>query len=81
MPPTALQVVDLDGSAARQVAQEISQGGGQALAVQCDVTSDAEQQRAFQQHMQRFGRLDYALLNAGIAERGGVLWRLVVVLA
>ncbi|GAB4818806.1 hypothetical protein N2152v2_005852 [Parachlorella kessleri] len=70
----ALTVVDLDGSAARQVAQEISQGGGQAQAVQCDVTNDAEQQRAFQQHMQRFGSLDYALLNAGIAEQGDLLW-------
>ena len=76
-----VQVVDLDGSAARQVAQEISRGGGHAQAVQCDVTSDGEQERAFQQHMQRFGRLDYALLNAGIAERGGLLWQALVALA
>jgi NAD(P)-dependent dehydrogenase (short-subunit alcohol dehydrogenase family) len=65
-----LQVVDVNGEAASKVATEITQAGGEAVAVQCDVTSDAEQERAFDRHMQRYGRLDYALLNAGIAERG-----------
>lgn len=56
--------------AAVSQASQITQQGGEALAVQCDVTDSLAQAQAFAQHMHRWGRLDYALLNAGIAERG-----------
>jgi NAD(P)-dependent dehydrogenase (short-subunit alcohol dehydrogenase family) len=43
-------------------------------AVACDVSDPAQHLAAFQAHMAAYGRLDYALLNAGISERGDVLW-------
>ena len=38
--------------------------------VQCDVCSQAEQERMFEAHMRAFGRLDAAILNAGVGELG-----------
>ena len=72
--PHALQVADIDGSAAEQVADAIRGAGGRAAAAQCDVADPQQQLAAFQRHMRQWGRLDYALLNAGIGERGDLIW-------
>lgn len=37
---------------------------------QCDVTNDSAQQAIFEDHCRRHGRLDIAILNAGIFEKG-----------
>lgn len=42
----------------------------EAQAIQCDVSNDQQQQEVFDRHMQRFGVLDIAILNAGIGEKG-----------
>jgi NAD(P)-dependent dehydrogenase (short-subunit alcohol dehydrogenase family) len=70
----AVQVADIDGSAAEQVADAIRGAGGRAVAVPCDVADPVQQLAAFQRHMRQWGRLDYALLNAGIGERGDMIW-------
>ena len=44
--------------------------GGSGTAVQCNVQDDAAQRAAFSRHMQAWGSLDVAVLNAGIMEKG-----------
>ena len=69
----AVAVVDMDGSRAQAVAQEIEGEGGQALAVRCDVSQAADCQRAVQETVAAFGRLDILYNNAGIIRRASVL--------
>ena len=44
----------------------------EAQAIQCDVSDEKQQQEVFDRHMQQFGVLDIAILNAGIGEKGEV---------
>lgn len=44
-----------------------------ALALRCDVTSEASQAAALAAHVARFGGLDVAVLNAGVMETGALL--------
>jgi NAD(P)-dependent dehydrogenase (short-subunit alcohol dehydrogenase family) len=69
----AVAVVDLDGARAQVVAREIDAEGGQALAVRCDVSQAADCQRAVQETVAAFGRLDILFNNAGIIRRASVL--------
>jgi NAD(P)-dependent dehydrogenase (short-subunit alcohol dehydrogenase family) len=69
----AVAVVDLDGARAQVVAREIDAEGGQALAVRCDVSQTADCQRAVQETVAAFGRLDILFNNAGIIRRASVL--------
>ena len=48
----------------------IREQGREAIAVQCNVQSDAAQEMAFQRHLKAWGCLDVAILNAGIFEKG-----------
>lgn len=70
----ALTVADIDGAAAEQVASEVRNRGGRAIAVPCDVSDPEQHLEAFRRHARAWGQLDYALLNAGIGERGDLLW-------
>ena len=60
-----LTLADVDGAAAEQVAAVIRAAGGTAQAVRCDVADPTQHLAAFRLHQQRYGQLDYALLNAG----------------
>ena len=51
-------------------ADDIRRGGGEAVAAQCNVQDDAAQEAAFAAHLRAWGRLDVAVLNAGIFEKG-----------
>lgn len=51
------------------VVAAIVQAGGSALALQADVSSEAEVARMFAQLDQHFGRLDALVNNAGVLER------------
>ena len=51
---------------AREVVQAIEQAGGQALAVQCDVSSEDDVERLFQETHAAFGGLDILVANSGI---------------
>jgi NAD(P)-dependent dehydrogenase (short-subunit alcohol dehydrogenase family) len=57
-------VLDEDGQA---VADEITAGGGEALFIHVDVTSEADWQRAVDATVERFGRLDILVNNAGLS--------------
>ena len=52
------------------VAREITNGGGEALAVPCDVTLRASVEKALRSISARFGRLDIVVNNAGALKVG-----------
>ncbi len=64
-------VVDINEDAGKKTAEEIQSMGVEGLFVACDVTKKAQVQDMVQQVVTRFGRLDIAVNNAGIAILGG----------
>lgn len=54
------------------LAKEIESLGVKAIAIKCDVTKEEEIKTAVEAIINRFGRIDILLNNAGIAVRGGV---------
>ena len=61
----AVMVSDLDADAARAVADDITEAGGQAASLGCDVTEEADLVRAVEQTVSRFGKLTILVGNAG----------------
>jgi NAD(P)-dependent dehydrogenase (short-subunit alcohol dehydrogenase family) len=61
----SVAVVDLDPEAAREAAERI---GERAIGIGADVTDDAAIMRAVSETIERFGGLDVAVANAGIAQ-------------
>jgi 3-hydroxybutyrate dehydrogenase len=59
-------VADLDGAAASQAATELSRGGGQAIPLAMDVTSEAQVDDGIGRVVATFGRIDILVCNAGI---------------
>lgn len=59
-------IVDIDGAAANRVAAEIEGQGGQALALQCDVSVEAEVRGMVETVVGRFGRVDILHNNAAV---------------
>ena len=51
-------------------ADSICAAGGEAQAVTVDVCVYQQQRDMFEAHMKAYGKLDFAVLNAGIAETG-----------
>ena len=70
-------ILDEEG---RQTEAEINEAGGECLFVHLDVTSEAEWQQAIDATVNRFGKLDILINNAGIfrservEEISGELW-------
>jgi len=62
-------VADRDGASAKATAQQIESTGGQALALAVDVTDEAQVAEMVRRAVERFGRLDAAMNNAGISHR------------
>ena len=60
-------VADANGEGAESVAKEITAQGGDAFAWRTDVTDEAQNARMVAEAQRRFGRVDAAFLNAGIA--------------
>ncbi len=59
-------IADLDGDAAQAVARDVRDGGGQALAVAMDVTSEEQVDAGVAQAVGKFGGVDILVSNAGI---------------
>ena len=58
-----------NADAAGALVGEIEGQGGEAIAVQADISVEADVQRLFQEIDHRFGRLDALVNNAGIVDR------------
>ncbi len=65
----AVVVADVDGESAERVAGAVTQRGGRAVAVECDVSRDADTARMIATAVDRFGRLDILVNNAGVTHR------------
>ena len=61
-----LLITDVDGNAATAVAKALAEKGAQAIALQVDVTNEADAEAQVEQAIRHFGRLDGAFNNAGI---------------
>ena len=56
--------------AAQETANVIERSGGKAIAVQADVSKVADLERLFQTSLERYGRLDVVVANAGLEMSG-----------
>jgi NAD(P)-dependent dehydrogenase (short-subunit alcohol dehydrogenase family) len=61
-------VAELNSETGREVAEEINSKGRQSLFVETDVTSFANVQRMVDSTIDRFGRVDFLMNNAGIVK-------------
>eukprot|EP00892_Ulva_mutabilis_P010540 jgi/Ulvmu1/7859/UM004_0090.1 len=64
--------LDASGDGLKQLQKDAHQHQANLLTIRCDVSDDAAQEAAFRAHIAKWGRLDFALLNAGIGERGAI---------
>jgi NAD(P)-dependent dehydrogenase (short-subunit alcohol dehydrogenase family) len=62
----AVAVVDLDRGTAERFAADLNTAGHRAVAVQCDVSDEAQVENAVARTVAAFGSLDMAFNNAGI---------------
>ena len=67
---TSIVVADLASEGAALVAREIETSGGSAVAVECDVTVDDAFETLKALALERFGRVDIVMNNAGTLTRG-----------
>jgi NAD(P)-dependent dehydrogenase (short-subunit alcohol dehydrogenase family) len=65
-------VADLRGASADATADEINRVGGEALAVQCDVSFESDVESLVAQAVARFGAIHGLFANAGTAARGWI---------
>lgn len=61
----ALTLMARDAALLNETAEALKRGGGSVLAVPADVTEEKQVQEVFRQAMDRFGRLDVLVNNAG----------------
>lgn len=66
-------IADMDLEGAERTADLVGQLGGQSMVVKCNVASEQQLADAVAQCGEKFGRLDIAVANAGIARGGHVL--------
>ena len=63
----AVCVSDIDGDGAQETAQRITEAGGKAISLTCDVTEAEDVGDMVAAAVEAYGRLDAAVNNAGIA--------------
>ena len=66
---SAVAVVDVNPETAKSTAHGINRAGGQAIAVQCDVTQKNQVEAAVARTLDAFGKIDVLVANAGIGDR------------
>jgi 3-hydroxybutyrate dehydrogenase len=63
---SAVAATDVDEDGVRSVAQSIAAGGGRAIGLEMDVTSESAVEGAMTRVLKEFGRIDILVSNAGI---------------
>ncbi len=66
-------LTDLAAETVEQTAADVDPAGERSLALAADVTDEAATERAFERAIERFGRLDGLVNNAGVLAMGGAL--------
>ena len=66
-------VLDVDEVKGKEVATEITSGGGKSLAIRCDVRSGDDCKGAVDETVRRFGTVDILCNNAGVVVRKNVV--------
>ena len=66
-------IVGLEPDAVERAAGEMQAAGGDVLGLQADITRQEDVDRVFAATLERFGRLDVLVNNAGRSMRGKVL--------
>jgi len=61
-------VSDISQEDCQKVVEEIEKAGGEALAIQCDVSKKIEVDELVQKAVEKFGKIDILVNNAGICE-------------
>ena len=69
----AVVLADVNLADVRDLAEEITAAGGAAAAVRADVTSEPEVESMVNTAVDRYGRVDILINNAGIAGNGSVV--------
>jgi NAD(P)-dependent dehydrogenase (short-subunit alcohol dehydrogenase family) len=68
-----LAIVGLEADAVARTATEMQSAGGEVLGICADITKQEDVDRLFAQTLERFGRIDVLVNNAGRSMRGKVL--------
>ncbi|WP_409184923.1 SDR family NAD(P)-dependent oxidoreductase [Amycolatopsis sp. VS8301801F10] len=68
----AVAVLDLDEAAAAETVGLIKTNGGEALAVQADISAEPSVRAAIEQAVEAYGGLDFAVNNAGVSSRNRI---------
>jgi 3-oxoacyl-[acyl-carrier protein] reductase len=66
----AVLVADVDGEKASAAVTPLADGGGSVHAIGCDVTSERDQAALVQTCLDRFGKVDVLVNNAGVTRDG-----------
>jgi NAD(P)-dependent dehydrogenase (short-subunit alcohol dehydrogenase family) len=69
----AVAVLDVNATAAKETAAEVTAEGGEALAVPADITSASDVDDAMAAVVAEYGRVDVLYNNAGVNSSGSVL--------
>lgn len=62
----SVAILDVDIEAAEKLSAELNENGANTIAIQCDVSSEAEVEKAIAKVVETYGKLDAAFNNAGI---------------
>ncbi|GCL72107.1 MULTISPECIES: SDR family NAD(P)-dependent oxidoreductase [Paenibacillus] len=62
-------VIDLDAKEIEKTASLVTEAGGEAIAIQCDVSDEEQVKQAIQKTIDTFGKLTTVYNNAGIAHK------------
>ena len=62
----SVAILDVDMKAAEKLSAELNENGANTIAIQCDVSSEAQVEKAIAKVVETYGKLDAAFNNAGI---------------
>lgn len=62
----SVAILDVDMEAAEKLSAELNENGANTIAIQCDVSSEAQVEKAIAKVIETYGKLDAAFNNAGI---------------